>query len=160
MLNKIFYRGFVLVALMLVSIAIPRAQNKQQILADTLASTTTWECEFTLMAIGEWKDGKTTPELKTASLSLGFQDVEAEEGSANTVGGFGPPHIITRLSATSLHFMQVSREGPLYVTTIFAKESNPENFLAVHTRHEFTEISLPGFTSKPEQYYGECVVAE
>ena len=109
---------------------------------------------------GEWKDGKTTPELKTASLSLGFQDVEAEEGSANTVGGFGPPHIITRLSATSLHFMQVSREGPLYVTTIFAKESNPEKFLAVHTRHEFTEISLPGFTSKPEQYYGECVVAE
>ena len=79
MLNKIFYRGFVLVALMLVSIAIPRAQNKQQILADTLASTTTWVCEFTLMAIGEWKDGKTTPELKTASLSLGFQDVEAEE---------------------------------------------------------------------------------
>jgi len=27
---------------------------------------------------------------------------------------------------------------------------------AVHTRHEYTEVSLPGFTSRPEQYYGDC----
>ncbi len=27
---------------------------------------------------------------------------------------------------------------------------------AVHTRHEYTEVSLPGYTSRPEQYYGEC----
>jgi hypothetical protein len=29
---------------------------------------------------------------------------------------------------------------------------------AVHTRHEYTMISLPGFTSRPEQYYGECAI--
>jgi len=28
----------------------------------------------------------------------------------------------------------------------------------VHTRHEYTEVRLPGFTSRPEQYYGECEI--
>ena len=27
------------------------------------------------------------------------------------------------------------------------------------TRHEFTEVSLPGYTSSPEQYYGDCQVS-
>jgi hypothetical protein len=31
---------------------------------------------------------------------------------------------------------------------------------AVHTRHENTLIALPGFTSKPEQYYGHCEIEE
>ena len=30
---------------------------------------------------------------------------------------------------------------------------------AVHTRHEYTEVSLPGFTSRPEQYYGDCTAS-
>jgi len=30
----------------------------------------------------------------------------------------------------------------------------------VHARHEYTEVSLPGYTSRPEQYYGECEAKE
>jgi hypothetical protein len=63
-----------------------------------------------------------------------------------------------RLSQGTIHFVQAFRDGPLYVTTIFAKESRDGKLKAVHTRHEYTDVSLPGFTSKPEQYYGECGV--
>jgi hypothetical protein len=42
---------------------------------------------------------------------------------------------------------------------VFDKENTPGKYKAVHTRHEYTEVSLPGFTSRPEQYYGECEIA-
>jgi len=51
-------------------------------------------------------------------------------------------------------------DGPLYTTRIFPKETRAGKLQAVHTRHEYTEISLPGFTSRPEQYYGECDVRQ
>jgi hypothetical protein len=28
----------------------------------------------------------------------------------------------------------------------------------VHSRHEYYPTALPGFTSSPEQYYGECEI--
>ena len=30
--------------------------------------------------------------------------------------------------------------------------------MAVHTRHEYTDVLLIGFTSRPEQYYGDCAI--
>jgi hypothetical protein len=48
--------------------------------------------------------------------------------------------------------------GALYVTTVFNTESRPGKLQAVHTRHEYTPVSVPGFTSRPEQYYGDCDV--
>jgi hypothetical protein len=48
--------------------------------------------------------------------------------------------------------------GPLYTTTVLAKESRDGRLLAIHTRHEYTDVSLPGFTSRPEMYLGECAV--
>ena len=56
----------------------------------------------------------------------------------------------------TLHLVQAFREGPLYVTTIFPKETRGARLQAVHTRHEYTLISMPGYTSRPEQYVGEC----
>ena len=45
--------------------------------------------------------------------------------------------------------------GALYTTTVFARRTAAGKFIAVHTRHEFTDASVPGFTSRPEQYYGD-----
>ena len=56
--------------------------------------------------------------------------------------------------------MQSFRDGPLYITTVFNKESRAGKLKAVHTRHEYADVALPGFTSSPEQYYGECEVEE
>jgi hypothetical protein len=64
--------------------------------------------------------------------------------------------IIAQLSGGSLHLMQTSRSGAVYITTVYPSESRGGKLKAVHARHEYTEVSLPGYTSRPEQYYGEC----
>src|SRR5712692_350836 len=99
-------------------------------------------------------------ETKPATLALGFEEIDVDEGSARVVGAFGPADIIVRLSSGTLHLVQSFREGPLYATTIFPYETRPGRLRAVHTRHEFTEVSLPGFTSRPEQYYGACEITK
>jgi hypothetical protein len=98
-------------------------------------------------------------ELKTATLSLRFDSVNPDDGTARVVGAFGPSDIIVRLSGDTLHLIQSFREGPLYATTVFPKETRAGRLQAVHTRHEFTDVSLPGYTSSPEQYYGDCQVS-
>ena len=115
-------------------------------------------CVFSLMATGTWKGGEPQAETKSAKLSLGFDEVEVDDGTARVTGAFGPSDIIVRLSFGTLHFVQSFRDGPVYITTVFPKETRNGNLQAVHTRHEYTQVSLPGFTSQPEQYYGECSV--
>ena len=123
-----------------------------------LANAKNLKCVFSLMATGTWKNGEPQAETKPTKLSLGFDAINVEEGTARVIGMFGPSDIIVRLSLGTLHFVQSFREGPVYITTIFPKETRNGNLQAVHTRHEYTDVSLPGFTSQPEQYYGECTV--
>ena len=125
---------------------------------ERLAKATSLKCVFTLMTTGTWKGGEPQAETKPATLSLGFDAINADEGTARVIGAFGPSDIIVRMSYGTLHFVQAFREGPLYTTTIFPKETKPGRLQAVHTRHEYTEVSLPGFTSRPEQYYGDCSI--
>jgi hypothetical protein len=125
---------------------------------DKLAAAKTVTCAFTVSATGTWKNGEAEGALKTAKLSVHFTEINTDEGSARLVSGFGTYDIIVRLAPGTLHFIQAYRDGPLYTTTIFDKESRDGRLKAVHTRHEYADIALPGFTSKPEQYYGDCAV--
>src|SRR5262249_1679295 len=117
-------------------------------------------CVFSTMVVGTWNNGTPTVETKPAKLTLGFDQIDTEDGTARVIGTFGPSDIVVKLSDGTLHFMQSFREGPLYTTTIFPHESRPGKLKAVHTRHEYTEVSLPAFTSRPEQYYGECDIVK
>lgn len=128
--------------------------------AERLARAESLKCEFPVMAIGTWNKGVAEADLKSAKLSVGFDSINADEGTARVMGTFGPSDIIVRLSSGTLHFVQSFREGPLYVTTIFPQETRDGKLQAVHTRHEYTQVSLPGFTSRPEQYYGECAIVK
>lgn len=128
---------------------------------DTLSPIKTLRCRFARLATGTWIDGTPAVEVKPSNLSVAFDSIDAAGGTADAIGPFGPVHITVRLSGTTLHFMQMDTGGALYLTTVFApgRDKLPEGRLrAVHTRHEYTEVSLPGFTSRPEQYYGDCVV--
>jgi hypothetical protein len=116
----------------------------------------TLKCEFTLMSRGTWVKGEVQGETKPVKLTFAFIKINADEGTADAQGMFDPSEIIVRLSNGTLHFVQSFREGPLYTTTVWPKETKNGNLQAVHSRHEFTEVSLPGYTSRPEQYYGEC----
>ncbi len=113
-------------------------------------------CAFSTMSRGDWKDGQAFAVLLPSTLTLGFDAIDTDEGTARAIGTFGPNDIIVRLSQSTLHLMQSFREGPLYTTTLFPRQNPNGRIQAVHTRHEFTPVSLPGFTSRPEQYYGDC----
>lgn len=123
-----------------------------------LGNARTIRCEFPAMAAGDWKEGVAQGTTKSATLSLRFEKVDVDGGTAEAVGPFGPSEINVRLTVNSLHFMQSFREGPLYLTTVIGRPAKDGRWPSVHTRHEYTEVSLPGYTSRPEQYYGTCSV--
>ncbi len=125
---------------------------------DRLATARTAACTFPLIATATWTDGDPEADVTPSDLSFRFEAIDTEDATAEAVGPFGASHIITRLSGEYLHFLQMFQAGPLYSTTIFDTETRDGKLMAVHTRHEYTQVSLPGFTSRPEQYYGECTV--
>jgi hypothetical protein len=136
----------------------PLAAQQARDPAAILASAKSVKCEFSLYTLGDWKSGQPHADVKPAKLSFRFEDVDSEVGTASAIGPFGASDIIVRLSTSSLHFLQSFREGPVYVTTLLGRPGADGRWQAVHTRHEFTEVSLPGYTSRPEQYYGYCTV--
>jgi hypothetical protein len=121
-----------------------------------LSKITKLECAFSTLATGTWKAGVPESSTKAAKLSIAFNSVDTQDGTAEAVGDAGKAHITVRLVGAYLHLMQVDPYGALYVTTIMATETRAGKLQAVHTRHEYTPVSLPGLTSRPEQYYGEC----
>ena len=123
-----------------------------------LADVTSLDCNFTLMSTGTWTEGAPEAEIDATELSFRFEAVDTQEATAEVIGPFGPSHIITRLTGDYLHFLQMFSAGPLYSTTIFDRETVDGKLMAVHTRHEYTDVSLIGFTSRPEQYYGDCAI--
>jgi hypothetical protein len=132
----------------------PAAASADQ---DPLETVKSLKCIFPVYATGTWQKAEARAEVKTGKLSVAFDAIDTQDGTAESIGPQGPLHIVVRYAAHTLHFMQVaSTSGALYVTTVFPKEIGPGKRLAVHSRHEYTPVSLPGYTSRPEQYYGEC----
>ena len=127
-----------------------------QSIHDRLAGVKTLSCNFPTSVVATWKNGEPQTEVKPAKLTMRFESVNTDEGTARVVGMFGPSDIIVRLSENTLHLIQSFREGPLYATTVFPRETRGGRLQAVHTRHEWTDVTLPGYTSSPEQYYGDC----
>jgi hypothetical protein len=126
--------------------------------AERLTKATALTCTFSAMAVGNWKNGNAEVATKPAKMSIAFSKVDTQEGTADAVGDAGKSHITVRVLGAYLHFMQLDPYGALYVTTVFDKETRAGRFQAAHTRHEYTAVSLPGLTSRPEQYIGECDV--
>ncbi len=127
--------------------------------AAALLEAKTLKCEFPLMSTGTWaKDGTPAGEVKAARRPVAFSNIDTQGGTAIADGAFGTLPIIVQVSGKYLHFMQIDTSGYLYVTTVFDSQGRPGRFKSVHTRHEFTDIALPGYTSRPEQYYGDCEV--
>ena len=118
-------------------------------------------CTFSLNATGTWKkDALPDAVVKESALVLVFDSINIDEGTARLRSGSVGSEIIVRLSGGYLHFIQQFRTGPLYTTTVFDKGPSGGKLKAVHSRHEYFEVPLPGATSSPEQYYGECEVMQ
>ena len=117
------------------------------------------DCRFTTMSTGTWKNGEAETSTKPAKVSVGFKAISTDDGTAESTVSGARSHITVRLSGNYLHLMQMEPFGALYVTTVFATETKTGRLQAVHTRHEFTPVQVPGLTSRPEMYVGDCAVA-
>lgn len=128
-------------------------------LEQQLAEAKRVECTFTARAQGAWEDDAASAAVEPAELEAAFFDINASEGTAEAEGPFGDTFIVVRYTSGYLHFLQMSDAGPLHVTTVLAQQAGDGRMKAVHTRHEYTQTALPGFTSRPEMYVGECAVS-
>jgi hypothetical protein len=123
-----------------------------------LATVKSLKCTFPLMAVGTWNAKEPEAKVKPSTLVLQFQEINADEGTARLGANVGVYDIVVRYANGYLHLIQSFLDGPLYTTTVLEKQTAGGKFKAMHSRHEHTDISLPGFTSSPEQYYGECEI--
>jgi len=123
-----------------------------------LANAASLTCRFTLLTTGTWKDGVPGTDVKPATFTLTFTDIDAGDGTARATGNYGASSVVVRYVNDYLQLMQIFGAGPLYTTTVFARETKEGRLMAVHTRHEYVDVILPGFTSRPEMYLGECAV--
>jgi len=143
--------------LMVVATAATHAQRTP--LQQRLSTATRVSCSFSVLGTGTWNKG--TPEITSApsKMSVAFTNVNVDEGTADAQSTFGGSFIVVRQANDYLHFMQMYSSGPLHTTTILAREAKDGRLLAVHTRHEYTDVAIPGFTARPEMYIGECEVS-
>jgi hypothetical protein len=127
-------------------------------LQQRLAKASSLTCAFASIATGTWKDGVPSAEVKPATFKMSFTEIDAGDGTARATGNFGDSTVVVRYVNDYLHLMQIYGAGPLYTTTVFARETKDGRLMAVHTRHEYVDVILPGFTSRPEMYLGDCAI--
>jgi hypothetical protein len=151
--------ALVCAALAALEVAAPSAALAQSAtLQRRLTAAKRITCSFSTLATGNWDGGKPTAAVTPVMLAAAFFDINIDEGTAEAEGDIGASFISVRFSEGYLHFMQASDSGPLYVTTVFPRQMPDGKLLAVHTRHEYTPTSIPGFTSRPEMYVGSCTL--
>jgi len=145
------------VAVLMIGLAVP-ASGQVAAIQKRLAAATSLQCSFSTLATALWKEGTPGAEVSAAKIEVAFTNVNVEDGTAEAVGRFGDGLIVVRYTSDYLHLMQMQGAGPLYLTTVLARETKEGRLMAVHTRHEYTDVRLPNFTSRPEMYVGECTL--
>lgn len=125
-----------------------------------LQAATGLKCSFSAIATGTWNQGTPQTTVGEAELEVAFANIIVDEGTAEAVGEFGATFISVRYAEGYLHLMQMSDAGPLYVTSVLAREAGAGRLMAVHTRVEYLPTAVPGFTSRPELYAGSCTIED
>jgi hypothetical protein len=135
------------------------APNQVLVAQVGIAKATGLRCAFSSQVKGQWRsDGSPEISQGKATLTLRFEGIDTDAGVAELKTGSMTSELIVRASEGYLNFLQVFRTGPMYTTTVFDAGSSGGTFKAVHSRHEYLDPPLPGATSTPEQYYGECEI--
>jgi hypothetical protein len=125
-----------------------------------LAQVKHLKCRFTVYASGSWtKTQEPQAQVRQPeTLQLDIDEIDADSGSGRVTGTAGPAEVTALLTISSLHFMERSVTGTLNITTVFSGDPDAKTFRAVHTRHDYLPMSLPGYQSEPSvsQHYGVC----
>lgn len=150
----------VLAAFALSVVAGPAAQTTDK---NPLAGVKSLKCRFPVYVVGTWKNAESQAQVKQAQeFGLEFDEINTEDGVARVTGTAGATHITALLTVSSLHFMERSVLGTLNITTVFTSEPGARRLRAVHSRHDYLPMSLPGYVSEPtvSQNYGYCDVGQ
>jgi hypothetical protein len=127
-----------------------------------LAQVRHLKCRFSVYASASWTKAQ-EPQAQVRqpeTLSLEIDDIDTDSGSGRVTGTAGPVEVTALLTISSLHFMERSVTGTLNITTVFSGDAAATTFRAVHTRHDYLPMNLPGYQSEPSvsQHYGVCDV--
>jgi tRNA pseudouridine-54 N-methylase len=90
-------------------------------------------------------------------MALRYEEVDTDDGTARFVGSSGRTDVAARFVRDALTFIHSGTDGSVALTTV-SRSTADGKWLAVHTRHEFTETSSSGVTLGPAQYYGTCTI--
>lgn len=127
-----------------------------------LAKVKKLKCQFSIYSSGSWtKTQEPQAQVRQPEmLSLDIDEIDTDSGSGRVTGTSGPADVTALLTLSSLHFMERSVTGTLNITTVFAGDPDAKIFRAVHARHDYLPMSLPGYKSEPSvsQHYGTCEV--
>jgi hypothetical protein len=150
---RVILRAASLAAVLLASVGVTDAAQSR------IASAKTLRCSFPRHAVGTWgKDGSPDATMQSTPLVLRFDSIDPDSGTAQLRSGTVSSEVTVRLAEGYLHLMQSFRTGPLYITTVFDVGDTSGKLKVVHSRHEYFAVPLPGATSTPEQYYGDCEI--
>lgn len=147
-----------LVTAMVLAFALTAAAQTTE--KNPLAQVKHLKCQFSVYASGSWTKAQ-EPQAQVRqpeTLQLEIDEIDADSGSGRVTGTAGPAEVTALLTISSLHFMERSVTGTLNITTVFSGDPGAKTFRAVHTRHDYLPMSLPGFQSEPSvsQHYGVC----
>lgn len=148
---RLFECGFTAACLL-----VPPALGGQTITNQQLAAATRIECRFTEKVTSIWEEGVPSTTVEAAELELSFFDIDVESGTAEAGERFGDSFVVMRYANGYLHFMQSLADGPLYVTTIMARETAGGRIMALHSRHQYSPSISAGFNRLPVTYIGDC----
>jgi hypothetical protein len=135
------------------------AGSGQSVERNPLARIKSVKCRFPVYSTGSWKNGEPQAQVKQPQeFSVEIDEIDADGGTARTFGTSGAVHVTALLTVSSLHFMERTVAGTLNITTIFAPEGGSGRLRAVHSRHSYLQLSIPGLVSEPSvsQNYGTC----
>ena len=144
----------------LVLVACASAAKAQTTDQNPLAHVKAMKCKFVIYAAGSWNKAReaNAQVRQPEQLTLDIDEIEADSGSGRVTGTAGPTEVTALLTLSSLHFMERSVTGTLNITTVFSGAPEAKTFRAVHTRHDYLPLNLPGYESEPSvsQHYGVC----
>ncbi len=142
-----------------VCLGAPRALAQSSTEKNPLAQVKSLKCTFAVYSVGSWKNGEPQAQIREAAqFSLAIDEIDTDSGSGRVSGTSGPVEVTALLTVSSLHFMERSVTGTLNVTTVFVGAATAKKFRAVHSRHDYLPMSIPGYVSEPSvsQNYGSC----
>lgn len=153
--------GFAAVVMSLLLVPLVKVVQAQSTDKNPLAGVKALKCRFSVYASGTWAKQTQEPSgqvRQPETLTLDIDEIDTDSGSGRVTGTAGPAEVTALLTLSSLHFMERSVTGTLNITTVFSGAEGAKTFRAVHTRHDYLPLSLPGYVSDPSvsQHYGIC----